>query len=237
MRLGAVIPVLNEWRFMRAVTGQLLKVVDRCVLVRASASQSGAPVSFSAIPDLDSRIEIIEGNWKSESRTRNAGMEHLWDCDYVFMVDSDEILLDQDLQSLKSLCDQGEHSVIAVRLHTYWKTPEFRIEPPEEGSIKMVLRKGIRMVGVREVNDPVYTSEVWCHHLSYVRTDDEVREKMRLSGHSHEFLPNWYERVWKAWDQDPALENLHPVHPAAYRRAVRSPDAELTSVLTEWGCL
>jgi glycosyltransferase involved in cell wall biosynthesis len=236
MKLGAAIPVLNEWRFIPAVAGQLFGVVDRLVLLRPQRSQSGAPVHLTPIPDLDPRIEVLEGNWRSESETRNAGMSALSDCDYVFMVDSDEILLDEDLAKLKDMCLQDQHRVIAVRLYTYWKTARHRIDPPEDGTIKLVLRKDVRIHGVREVAEPAHTADVFCHHLSYVRTDDELREKIRLSGHAPEILPDWYDKVWKAWDENPDLENLHPVHPQAYRRAIREVGSGVEDVLTRWNC-
>lgn len=236
MKLGAAIPVLNEWRFLPAVAGQLLTVVDRLVLMRPSTSQSGAPVEWTPLPPLDPRIEVLEGNWTGEAETRNAGMRFLSDCDYIFMVDSDEILLDEDLRTLASLCRTERHPVIAVKLFTYWKTPDYVIDPPEDGAIKMVLRQDQRMTGIREVNAETHTSDVSCHHLSYVRTDDEVREKLRLSGHSHEMRTDWYEQVWKAWDDNPGLENLHPVHPSAYRRAIRASDGRVKEILEKWGC-
>lgn len=237
MRLGAAIPILNEWRFLPAVAGQLLQIVDKVVLMRGSSSQSGAPVTrLLPIPELDQRIEVLEGNWTNEADTRNAGMNYLQDCDYVFMVDSDEILVDRDLRTLKEMCDSGLHSAIAVHLFTYWKTPEYRIEPPEDGTIKMVLRGDVRLVGVREIRERFTTADVWCRHLSYVRTDEEAREKMRLSGHAREIRPDWYEQVWRAWDTNRNLENLHPVHPSAYRRATRIADPELQEALQRWGC-
>ena len=237
MKLGAAIPVLNEWRFLPAVMGQLLRVVDRCVLVRPSRSQSGAPVKLAPVPDLDARVNVLEGNWTSEAETRNAGKDYLSDCDYVFLVDSDEILLDRDLDRLKALAELRDFKVIAVKLLTYWKTPEYRIDPPEDGTIKMVLRRDVPVVGVREVRESSHVAEgVICHHLSYVRTDEEILEKMRLSGHAREFRSGWYEEVWKAWDSNRNLENLHPVHPSAYRRAIHAPDPELSEVLRKWGC-
>jgi hypothetical protein len=219
------------------VAGQLLGLVDRLVIVRPTISQSGAPVELSPIPSLDPRVDVLEGNWTTEAATRNAGMEYLSDCDYIFLVDSDEILLDQDLGELSRLCGSGDHSVIAVRLYTYWKSSSYVIDPPESGTIKMVLRRDIRMNGVREVNVPVHSTDVYCHHLSYVRTDTEVREKIRLSGHAREIRPDWYDRVWKAWDTNPHLENLHPVHPSAYRRASPVRDESVKKVLEKWGCL
>lgn len=236
MKLGGIIPVLNEWRFMRAVTGQLLQALDRCVILRGNQALSGAPCEISPIPDLDPRVEIVEGNWRSENETRNAGMELLSDCDYVFMVDSDEVLLEEDLDLLRRLCAKDEHRIIGVRLDTYWKSPEYRIDPPEDGLIRMVLRGDVRIEGLRGVQGAVEVADVRCRHLSYVRTDEELREKLRLFSHATDIRPGWYENVWKAWDLNHDLTNLHPVHPPAYRRAIHAPDVALEKVLERWGC-
>src|SRR5882672_11946 len=236
MKLGALIPVLNEWRFVPAVAGQLLEVVDRCLILRGNQALSGAPVEPGPVPTLDPRIEIVEGNWASETETRNAGMELVSDCDYIFMVDSDEILVDEDLQRLKTLCERELPEVIAVQLHTYWKTSQYRIQPPEDGVIRMVLRRDVRFEGLRGVQAPVVQADVWCRHLSYVRTDEELLEKLRLFSHADEIRPNWYEQVWKAWDTRQDLEDLHPINTAAYKRAVYAPDPPLDAVLKKWGC-
>lgn len=234
MRIGAAIPVLNEWRFVPAVAGQLLRVADRCVVLRGRRSFSGVPVALSPVPPLDSRIEVLEGAWRNENETRNAATEALADCDYLFIVDSDEIFLDADLDLLRELCERESDPVIAVRLLTYWKTHEYRIDPPESLIAPVAYRRGVRTRGLRGVDGPVGVARIWCRHLSYVRTDDEVREKLRLFSHAHEIRDGWYENVWKAWDSNRALENLHPTHPTAYPRAVLDPDPRLNAVLDRW---
>lgn len=236
LKIGAAIPVLNEWRFMPAVVGQLLQVCDRVVVMRGLRALSGASVEIGPIPKLDPRVEIVEGAWAGEGETRNAGMDRLGECDYTWMADSDEILLDRDLAALRELCETQDLPAIGVRMLTYWKTPEYRIDPPERLVAQIVARKGVRVKGLRDVQAPVTVANLWCRHLSYVRTDEEVKEKLRLFSHASEILPDWYEHVWKAWDVNPNLEKLHPTHPAAYRRAIFDPDPELNAVLARWGC-
>ena len=104
MRFGAVVPCLNEWRFVPAVVGQLLKVVDRCLVLRCTRSFSGAPAALSALPVLDPRVEVIQGAWENAHETRNVGLEALADCDYVFTLDSDEFgVLDTNRLGLPSV--------------------------------------------------------------------------------------------------------------------------------------
>ncbi|GAB2835643.1 glycosyltransferase family protein [Lentzea nigeriaca] len=233
MKLGAAIPVLNEWRFLPAVIGQLLKVVDRLVLLRGTRAQSGAPTTLTPVPPLDPRVEIIEAEWQSEQDTRNAGLDALDDCDWALCVDSDEILLDDDLRELTKLCESGEHAAIEVRLLTYWKTIEHRVEPPEKLTAPIALRRGVRFSNMRHLDTEAHLADIWLRHLSYVRTDAELREKLRLFGHAHQIVPDWYEKVWLGWDADHDLRDLHPTLPPAYGRIVHEPDAELRRVLHE----
>lgn len=235
MRFGAIIPVLNEWRFMPVVAGQLLKVCDRVVIVRSTLSQSGAPAVLTPVPQLDPKIEILNGTWHSEAETRNAGLDFLSDCDYIFTTDSDEILSTPALNLLKTVCCTKGFRAITSRFYTYWKTPGFRIDPPEMGMPPLVVRKDARFSYLRIIHGEVtLINKFLMHHLSYVRTDDEVKEKLRLFGHAHEIVPNWYENIWQKWDNDPTIENLHPTHPEAYKRIIPVTDKELQGILAEY---
>ncbi|MFD9704683.1 glycosyltransferase [Lentzea sp. NPDC059081] len=235
MKLGAAIPVLNEWRFLPAVAGQLLQVADRVLVLRGTRSLSGAPAELTPVPPLDPRIEVVEAAWASEQETRNAGLDALADCDWVFCLDTDEILLDPDLHALVRLCEQDEHQAISARLRTYWKTIEHRVDPPEDLTAPVVVRRGARFLDRRFVDAEPHFTDIWLRHLSYVRTDAEVRDKLRLFGHAHEIVPNWYEDVWLGWDADHDLRDLHPTRPPVYRRVVHEPDAELRRVLERHG--
>jgi len=239
MKFGAIVPVLNEWRFVPAVIGQLLKACDRVMILRGTRSLSGAPVRLTGVPDLDLRVEIVEGAWNSEHETRNAGIEMLTTgpnaCDYVFTVDSDEILSDAALALLKKTCETQKPRALLGGCHTYWKTTEWRIDPPEKLVAALVVRKDVRFERLRMFNgESTIIQRYVFHHLSLVRTDEEVQDKLRLWGHASEVVPGWYENVWQAWDANNALENLHPTHPEAFKRAVKVTDNGLKKILAEY---
>lgn len=240
MKFGAVILCANEWRFMPAVLGQLSQVVDRLVVLRNRLSLSGLRVALEEVPAL--AVETVEGEWESEAAARNAGMELLSDYDYVFIVDSDELLTLDALNLLKSVCEQRSPRAIGARFYTYWKTPEYIITPPEtkplEASAPIIVRKEVRFTKHRIIdNGEVMIPPVFMvHHLSYVRTDEEMRDKLLLFGHADEVVPNWFENVWKKWDEDPTLENLHPTRPEAFQRAVQTPSRTARELLARWGC-
>lgn len=242
MKYGAVVPVLNDLRWVRAVTGQLLKSADRVVVLRSPVAHSGAGlVDLAPMCELDPRVEFVLGNWASEAETRNHGQDMMADCDYVFTLDADEIMSTAALDVIKKQCAASSPRVVCARFYTYWKTPEYAISPPEAWAMPVALRKDVRyMPGfsrVTEKGEVLSGNQFLVHHLSYVRTDAEMKEKLATFSHSVEVVPHWYDRVWKAWDDDHYLENLHPTHPTAYARAVKAPNARLSQILDEFGCV
>lgn len=50
--------------------------------------------------------------------------------------------------------------------------------------------------------------------------DEQIHRKLSMFSHAHQILPGWFERVWKAWDANPTMEDLHPVNPPQFKRAV-----------------
>lgn len=244
MKFGAAVLCANEWRFMPAVLGQLFPVADRLLVLRNKIALSGEPMALlpiPAFPDGPPYFEARQGSWASEHEARNAAMEILSDCDYVFVVDSDEILSRDALSLLCSVCERSRPRAIAARFYTYWKTPEFRIDPPEakplESSAPVVVRRDVRFTKHRIIdNGEVLIPPVFMvHHLSYVRTDEEMFEKLRTFGHADEVVPRWFDDVWKRWDINPLIENLHPTRPEAFKRAVRATNTGLKKILDKWG--
>lgn len=238
MRVGALVLCLNEWRWMPAVLGQLLQVANRVLIIRCTRSFSGAPVEVLPAPALPLGVEVAMGTWPSEADARNAGLSLLSDCDYSFVVDSDEVV---EVPTLRRLLAAGGRCA-CLPLHTYWKTPGYRIRYPSSEAVPvapMLLARGVRFKHLRLVDLPASDFALvreYGHHLSYAHTDEEIREKLRLFGHAAEVVPGWYERVWLGWDRDHAMANLHPTEPWRYQRAVTVLDVGLGEVLRKSGC-
>lgn len=238
MKFGAAIPCANDTTYLPAVVGQMLKVCARVVVLRGRTSFSGAPLDLRPLPALDPRVEIVEGDWADEAATRNAGMEILRDCDFVFCVDTDEIFSASALRFLCEVCVQKQPRALSCRLITYWKTCDYKIDPPENLIPSVVVRQDVRFHHLRMLAPGevvLLVDRPLMHHLSYVRTDEEMRDKLRLFGHASEVVPGWYERVWCGWDLDHEMQDLHPTHPEVFKKAVFMPSAELWSVLSQYG--
>jgi glycosyltransferase involved in cell wall biosynthesis len=166
-------------------------------------------------------------------------MAALGDCDYVFHIDSDEVLEEATLFDLCTFAEGKQPRVVLAPMLTYWKDTRHVVEYGDdtEAPLAMVLaRSDVRFTYLR-VTEPGTVTVVnhVLHHLSFVRTDAEVLEKIRLFGHADEIVVDWFQRVWKAWDQNNDLTDLHPYDPTCYHRAVPCPATGVEEVLTEFG--
>ena len=50
-------------------------------------------------------------------------------------------------------------------------------------------------------------------------SDQEVFTKIHSWSHSHQIVNGWFEQKWKNWNPD--TQNLHPVTPAAWEKAIK----------------
>jgi hypothetical protein len=248
MRFGAAIPVLNEWRFLPAVIGQLLKGgVERILILRNTRPFCGERVILTPIPFAvrvaasDRRVTIVEGDWPSEHDTRNYGQEQLarLGMDYVFTVDSDELFSVTAMDVLKRAVVVNKFRSLACRFKTYWKSIDYQIDPPEVLVATVLVHRDQRFERLRMfAGEQVAINQFAMHHLSYVRTNEEMQQKIRTYGHANEIVEGWFDDVWIAWDTHRDMENLHPTHPPALKRAVPSNPVDrehLRAILHEHG--
>jgi hypothetical protein len=57
------------------------------------------------------------------------------------------------------------------------------------------------------------------HHLSWVKTDEEIKTKLNSYTHADEIIPYWFRNVWSKFHV--GMTNFHPVTPSDYSRVVR----------------
>ena len=128
---------------------------------------------------------------------------------------------------------------------TYFKTVRFVVDPPEPLKILWLVEVPLHdtpvTCGFSEArnwacssSDPsidlaatiealgtfVDPTTAKCHHLSYVRTTEELHDKLTSFAHARDVRENWLDDVWHAWDSNRSMEDLHPTHPAAFKRTV-----------------
>ncbi|MGQ9580162.1 MAG: glycosyltransferase [Armatimonadota bacterium] len=201
---------------------------------------NGSVVSrVESLPDPSDKIRVVKGSWQSEAEQRNAGLDILYEekVEYCLVIDADEIYDPVDLERVIRIAQKHpEISCWHVEMDTYWKSWMYRVYPREQLRPVVLLRVGTarftRNRGVSECTHGIIPPEVAvCHHLSYVRSDEQIKRKIATFSHARELVPGWYENVWKEWDTNPLMRNLHPTHPSAYGQAILQPYWALPPVL------
>lgn len=204
---------------------------------RSSSSSAACPgttppATGRPLPRPPARPEpkSYEGEWTSENEHRQAAQEYLLERGFTHALipDGDEIIEPALLQTLTKIAANELAERVYVHWDTYWKSPEYVIRP-REGFTPLLLvdlrhAKPVHLrhfEGGRGLLLPPEHGLV--HHLSYVGPDERIRRKIATWGHREEVQPGWYEHVWRRWDTEKLLRNLHPTHPPAYGLAERIP--------------
>lgn len=142
--------------------------------------------------------------------------------DWTVIVDSDEFWEEHDLHILKAALETLPEDFLEVRadMVTYWKDRNYKIDPAEPSKLLAAVRRSKEFVGTRgtDLAQAVLIDGLKVHHLSYVGPDDRIRRKIATFAPREPIPDGWYENVWERWT--PEMEDLHPIYPPAYKRAV-----------------
>jgi hypothetical protein len=238
---GAVYVVYDDDRWLPFSLESVYDESDVILVLIANQPWNGPPRStestlkcLEAFPDPQKKISLIRGNWKSELRQRNEGLHLLQKrgIDYCLVVDADEVYDPLQLRRMMITAPcLPEIDCWHIQIVTYWKSIRYRVDPPEPFPPVVLVRVGrARFVENRmargEQHALIAPHVAVMHHLSYARSDEEIWTKIHSFSHAAEVKPDWYERVWKGWDDDHNMQNLNPAFPECYQRAVeQSPDA------------
>ncbi len=131
--------------------------------------------------------------------------------DAIMAIDADEIWEDQHIENAKRQIHDQPFAAYRSNMHTYLKTPFFRVAPPY-GSPTVFLREPKYLTeSARGHRAPAkQLSDVWMHHYTYVReTRADVERKLRqscLADGNETVVPRWMEDVY---DRLPEGKNLH----------------------------
>ncbi len=183
----------------------------------------------STIKVMESRgVNILQSSDRDEVTRRNFALGQGTE-DWTFIVDADELWDTEAIRDVLHLTKSTPGlEAVAANMYTYWKTPEWRIDPPEPRKPPVCIKKGVKFAEGRNVNAQImaYLNKTYIHHMSYVGDDERILKKLKFLQHPnlvalHPLIPGWFENVWKKWDENHELENLHPTHPECYKRAVR----------------
>lgn len=247
MKIGALMVCRNESIWCDYTIEMVSRYVEVIAIARGLRSWNG---NFDYLDDTDRKIKSnrhfksglikyveIEKPESDESH-RNQCLQILRDsgCDIVWVVDFDEFYHDRDIERLFEFVKKnGPASCgqIYVNAFAYWRGLGYRSIAQERfGPVLFNLRNSTKFNYIRNIDqDPGYTLDISLHHMTAVKTDQEMYEKINGWSHSKEVVGDWYKKKWLGWLKDRNITNLHPVSPGLWPKIIKIDKSELPSIL------
>lgn len=174
---------------------------------------------------LKAGAEAVLYNFTSDAQQRNYGLRYLKSkgYDWALVVDADEFYTRSNIKKLINSLSDRYNVVRAPNMSVYWRSPEYLIMPDPQPDLPIVAIKTDQEFSWSRLSNANLSglTDAHFHHLSYVRTNYDMRVKMDISEHSNELVPNWYNDVWMTWR--PGNNNLHPVVPSQFSTTIYHP--------------
>lgn len=235
----------NEEDIIRACIKNWKGLVDKHLVLVSSIAWDGEERENDNTSDIAKQegAEVIVGYWENEEVMRNWGLARLYDYDYVLIVDPDELYTKEDQQKiLKRLNDSYDYvnkvmkpmpAFRAERMITYWKSTDYVFDPPDKHQPFIAVDpKKVRFWDKRELmgitREPIkieYSEliSIIIYHLSWVKSDKKVKEKIDTYSHSKDIIPSWFEEVWIKWNKE-SLINIRPYGEKSIAKYQPAPD-------------
>ena len=166
----------------------------------------------------EEEAEVHVQHWRSEAEQRNWGLAQLMDFDYVLIVDADELYSRTGIEAMIAAIRQLREPHFRIReMRTYWKTTDYICAPIEgwEAPVIAVDPKRVRFYKQRQVEQvtgaplpAASTLPATLHHMSWVKSNEKIQEKIGSFSHAEHIRPGWYENVWLQWK--PEMRDIAP---------------------------
>ena len=178
------------------------------------------------LPDPDGKITLIQGRWKDKLEQSNAYMERATG-DYVWQVDSDEMYLPDDLAAVRRMLeDDPQITMVTFYCRPFWHNLHTQlVGPPWETIYHRIFKRvpgahftthrpptvvgedGTNLAEIRLVRaNETRRRGIFMFHYSFVDAG-QVKRKIayyRRLGLTCAGPPDWYDRVYMGWLDDPA---------------------------------
>ena len=220
MEISVCTIAYNEAEWIRACVEQFRPLAARHVVLVSATPWFGSAVRDDGTAEIarQAGAEVYVQAWRTESEQRNWGLARLYDSDYVLIADADELYTRSGVGRLSAYLEQmREPCFRASEMRTYWKTTDYVCDPLEawDAPVIAVDPKRVKFCMQRQVQ-PIAENRrlkppalpVTLHHMSWVKSDEKILEKIRTFSHAEHIRPGWYENVWQRWT--PELDDIAP---------------------------
>jgi hypothetical protein len=230
-KVAALTVAFNEPRLLPAIVRQfkepyIKKNIYHMVLVSERPWHGSHPYDFKTCKAAKGADFILLDKWPNQAAQFNFGLSVLKEkgFDWAIICDADEFYTPVGIQVLLEDIELSTTGQLrAPYMEVYWKLPIFKIFNNQTDTPVVAIKTDQFFENKRTPSLSGYdTSSAVLFHMSYVRSNEEMRKKIDSFEHSNEFdRLNWYENVWKKWE----IKNkfLHPVVPEQFSHAFYDP--------------
>jgi len=232
MKITALCKTYSCDEFIEAAIESIYDFVDHIVFVNSDIDWTGKSginkvkstiLQWQKQNDKQKKIIHIDANVSNQWKQCNIGYQWIKDNlkpDWIMIFDTDEVWDFENIAIAKNiLVKSTEYNAISAQMHTYIKSPFYRVSPPEWCKPTVFIRPiHIAMQGTRgnKVSPRLFCDELFFHHFTYVRMNEkDVFRKIQttLRG-DRDDAPNvklTNIKQWKKekWDQLPRAYNFH----------------------------
>ena len=231
MKIISLTKIFDGYEFIEASIEALYDFVDKFVFVNSDVNWLGEtgntiePVikKWKKKNDSLNKIFIIDCNVSSQKEQYDVGYKFIKDnfiCDWIMLFDADEVWDHANLQRAKKYLNNSLlYNSISAKMHTYLKSPFYRVSPPEMCEPTVFIRPvHCELLGIRGngVKPKLFTKDLFFHHFTYVRfKEKDVFKKIQTSliGDREDVSQTQLVdlKKWKKekWDKMPKVFNMH----------------------------
>jgi hypothetical protein len=243
-KIGAVYCIYEDSGFMAESVQRLYPLMDSIIFLINKTPWNGVLDSqvlqetyrkTRELNDPDNKIVIITRQWASEAEERNYGLTalHRMGIDWCFIADEDELYKTVEIQEVLSTIDVEKFSVYLFKHQIYWKNRDTVLDMDDCYFPTILYTKPGRLTFTEARMVTVFEGKKWdvisplravCHHMSYVRTDEQMLRKITNFTHVNDMTKDWYDKVWLCWKE--GMINLHPVNPTSFKGTIPASQAK-----------
>ena len=233
MKVVGLVKTFGGTEFVEAAIESVYDFCDKIVFVHSTRDWLGEegegntvkPVveAWANAHDTDNKIINLTGDWPAQATQYDIGYrfikEHL-ECDWVMCFDTDEVWDYSNLETARQTLEKAvQYNAVGAWMHTYIKSPFYRVTPPEILKPTVFSRPLFdTLIGIRGngMMPRVVPDNLFFHHFTYVRyREADVMRKIQttLLG-DQEDVPSCTLidlEKWKRdkWDRLPKARDFH----------------------------
>jgi len=213
MLIGAITPVYNDEEIVGSAIKCFRPFVDKYIALISEIPYYGEPQPPDRTEEIcrSLDVDIIKGRWKKDHEQRNRGLELCSDCDWIFNIDADELMLPEEVEAIIKLAKNTKYDAIGVNPEVYWRNVYNVLRPKPTFNPILMTRTKVRFNNVRNIDSSRYAiCDAQMHHIAWCEPKN-IYKKIKTYVHANECkdIEHWYQKNYLGWKEgDRAIDPM-----------------------------